>query len=137
MAGGADSIDDLDLLRHGAMSELFGGVRAPPRNRTALATNRQAQRQGRALPPTSKPDRSTSIMSRPTPINLAASETNPNEKLTISELCAELKVARSTFYEWRQKHRWLYEPSAPREPLPMGAGNATHRLMRDGGRRRP
>jgi Transposase DDE domain group 1 len=29
MAGGADSIDDLDLLRHGAMPVLFGGVRAP------------------------------------------------------------------------------------------------------------
>jgi hypothetical protein len=29
MAGGADSIDDLDLLRHGAMPGLFGGVRAP------------------------------------------------------------------------------------------------------------
>ena len=29
MAGGADSIDDLDLLRHGAMADLFGGVRAP------------------------------------------------------------------------------------------------------------
>jgi Transposase DDE domain group 1 len=29
MAGGADSIDDLDLLRHGAMTRLFGGVRAP------------------------------------------------------------------------------------------------------------
>jgi hypothetical protein len=29
MAGGADSIDDLDLLRHGAMGALFGGVRAP------------------------------------------------------------------------------------------------------------
>jgi len=29
MAGGADSIDDLDLLRHGAMPELFGGIRAP------------------------------------------------------------------------------------------------------------
>ena len=27
--GGADSIDDLDLLRHGAMPVLFGGVRAP------------------------------------------------------------------------------------------------------------
>ena len=26
MAGGADSIDDMDLLRHGAM---FGGIRAP------------------------------------------------------------------------------------------------------------
>jgi Transposase DDE domain group 1 len=29
MIGGADSIDDLDLLRHGAMPELFGGIRAP------------------------------------------------------------------------------------------------------------
>ena len=29
MAGGADSIDDLDLLRHGAMGALFGGIRAP------------------------------------------------------------------------------------------------------------
>jgi hypothetical protein len=29
MIGGADSIDDLDLLRHGAMGTLFGGVRAP------------------------------------------------------------------------------------------------------------
>ena len=29
MAAGADSIDDLDVLRHGAMGALFGGVRAP------------------------------------------------------------------------------------------------------------
>jgi hypothetical protein len=29
MVAGADSIDDMDLLRHGAMSSLFGGVRAP------------------------------------------------------------------------------------------------------------
>jgi len=29
MAAGADSIDDMDLLRHGAMTALFGGVRAP------------------------------------------------------------------------------------------------------------
>ena len=29
MIGGADSIDDLDLLRHGAMGVLFGGIRAP------------------------------------------------------------------------------------------------------------
>src|SRR6266566_6503075 len=30
MAAGAGSIDDMDLLRHGAMPDLFGGVRAPP-----------------------------------------------------------------------------------------------------------
>ena len=29
MAAGADSIDDMDLLRHGAMDGLFGGIRAP------------------------------------------------------------------------------------------------------------
>ena len=29
MLAGADSIDDLDLLRHGGMGHLFGGVRAP------------------------------------------------------------------------------------------------------------
>ena len=29
MAAGADSIEDMDLLRHGAMDALFGGVRAP------------------------------------------------------------------------------------------------------------
>jgi len=29
MAAGADSIDDMDLLRHGAMNALFGGIRAP------------------------------------------------------------------------------------------------------------
>jgi hypothetical protein len=29
MAAGADSIDDMDVLRHGAMCELFEGVRAP------------------------------------------------------------------------------------------------------------
>src|SRR6202789_2184379 len=29
MAAGADSIDDMSLLRHGAMDVLFGGVRAP------------------------------------------------------------------------------------------------------------
>ena len=29
MTGGADSIDDLGMLRHGAMGALFGGIRAP------------------------------------------------------------------------------------------------------------
>jgi hypothetical protein len=29
MAAGADSIDDMGVLRHGAMKDLFGGVRAP------------------------------------------------------------------------------------------------------------
>jgi hypothetical protein len=29
MVAGADSIDDLDVLRHGALPVLFGGIRAP------------------------------------------------------------------------------------------------------------
>jgi hypothetical protein len=29
MAAGADSIDDMDVLRHGAMADLFGGIRPP------------------------------------------------------------------------------------------------------------
>ena len=29
MVAGADSIDDMDLLRHGGMGRVFGGVRAP------------------------------------------------------------------------------------------------------------
>ena len=29
MAAGADSIEDMGLLRHGAMTSLFGGIRAP------------------------------------------------------------------------------------------------------------
>jgi hypothetical protein len=29
MAAGADSIDDMDVLRHGAMPALFSGIRAP------------------------------------------------------------------------------------------------------------
>ena len=29
MLAGADSIDDLDVLRHGAMRRLFDGLRAP------------------------------------------------------------------------------------------------------------
>ncbi|MER5361649.1 IS1380 family transposase [Streptomyces sp. NPDC002785] len=38
MAAGADSIDGLDVLRHGAMPALFGGVRAPSTLGTFLRT---------------------------------------------------------------------------------------------------
>jgi predicted DNA-binding transcriptional regulator AlpA len=30
---------------------------------------------------------------------------SPDEKLTLAELCAELKIQRSTFYDWRAKGR--------------------------------
>lgn len=29
--------------------------------------------------------------------------TRPDTKLTIGEVCAELQISRSTFYDWRQK----------------------------------
>ncbi len=34
-----------------------------------------------------------------------ASGRRPDEKLTLAELCAELKIQRSTFYDWRAKGR--------------------------------
>lgn len=36
MLAGADSIEDLDLLRHGGMRRLFTGVRAPSKMGTSL-----------------------------------------------------------------------------------------------------
>jgi len=38
MVAGADSIDDMDLLRHGGLDRLFGGVRAPSTLGTFLRT---------------------------------------------------------------------------------------------------
>jgi excisionase family DNA binding protein len=70
-----------------------------------MAPSRQAQRQSRTPPAASKPDRSSTTMARATQVDAIAPELNPNEKLTVSELCAELKVSRSTFYDWRQKRR--------------------------------
>ena len=29
----------------------------------------------------------------------------PDEKLTLAEVCAELRIERSTFYDWRAKGR--------------------------------
>jgi predicted DNA-binding transcriptional regulator AlpA len=30
---------------------------------------------------------------------------DPDEKLTLAEVCAELRIERSTFYDWRAKGR--------------------------------
>ena len=38
MVAGADSIDDMDRLRHGGMGRLFGGIRAPSTLGTFLRT---------------------------------------------------------------------------------------------------
>jgi hypothetical protein len=45
MVAGADSIDDLDILRHGAMRTMFGGIRAP----STLGTFLRAFTHGHAL----------------------------------------------------------------------------------------
>jgi excisionase family DNA binding protein len=46
----------------------------------------------------------------------------PNEKLTLAEVCAELRIERSTFYDWRAKGR------APRcLKLPNGEIRITRR----------
>ena len=45
MVAGADSIDDLNVLRHGAMPVLFDGIRAP----STLGTFRRAFTHGHAL----------------------------------------------------------------------------------------
>ena len=55
MAAGADSIDDMDLLRHGAMPGLFGGIRAPSTLGSHLRSYtwgnaRQLERVSRLLP---------------------------------------------------------------------------------------
>jgi len=42
MVLGADSIDDMDVLRHGAMARLFGGVRAPSTLGTFLRSSPSA-----------------------------------------------------------------------------------------------
>jgi excisionase family DNA binding protein len=31
--------------------------------------------------------------------------TKPAERLTLAEVCAELRISRSTFYDWRAKGR--------------------------------
>ncbi len=33
------------------------------------------------------------------------STTRPAERLTLAEVCAELRISRSTFYDWRAKGR--------------------------------
>lgn len=45
MVAGADSIDDLGMLRHGAMPAVFGGIRAP----STLGTFPRAFTHGHAL----------------------------------------------------------------------------------------
>jgi excisionase family DNA binding protein len=54
-------------------------------------------------------------MARKPQAAVPAPRRDPDEKLTLTEVCAELKITRSTFYDWRAKGR------APRcRKLPNG-----------------
>lgn len=60
-------------------------------------------------------------MTRPAIARLSASPGHPfgksaasADKLTVGEVCAELQIAQSTFYEWRTKGtspRWIKLPN--------------------------
>jgi excisionase family DNA binding protein len=55
-------------------------------------------------PPT-RPKRASSASTRPEPSRPETTRAASREKLTLAELCAELKISRSTFYDWRAKGR--------------------------------
>lgn len=59
------------------------------------------------MPPTPSRRRSTRpTASRPeTSTRPPSSRPGSREQITIAELCAELKISRSTFYDWRAKGR--------------------------------
>lgn len=61
-------------------------------------------------PPTSTPARRTARSSLASGAAAADATVRPNSRaersrLTLAEVCAELEVSRSTFYEWRAKGR--------------------------------
>jgi hypothetical protein len=70
MVAGADSIDDMDLLRHGAMPRLFTGVRAP----STLGTFLRAFRFGHVRQLDAVAARFTAGLARHTPIIAAGAE---------------------------------------------------------------
>ena len=44
-------------------------------------------------------------MARKPQVPVPAMRRDPNEKLTLAEVCQELRIERSTFYDWRAKGR--------------------------------
>jgi hypothetical protein len=49
----------------------------------------------------------------------------PNEKLTITEVCWELKISRSTFYEWRASAAPRAASPSPRAACASAAPTST------------
>jgi predicted DNA-binding transcriptional regulator AlpA len=52
-----------------------------------------------------RPRRAPSTSTRPELSRADTSRAASREKLTLAEVCAELKISRSTFYDWRAKGR--------------------------------
>ncbi|TCB89267.1 DNA-binding protein [Micromonospora zingiberis] len=50
-----------------------------------------------------------------TPIRRATAAPRPNRHLTIADICHELGITRSTFYDWRAKRK-----GPPSRKLPNG-----------------
>ena len=44
-------------------------------------------------------------MARKSQAPVPAARRDPDEKLTLAEVCNELRIERSTFYDWRAKGR--------------------------------
>ena len=44
-------------------------------------------------------------MARKPQVSVPAPRRDPDEKLTLAEVCKELRIERSTFYDWRAKRR--------------------------------
>ena len=44
-------------------------------------------------------------MARTVKTDVPSPRRDPDEKLTLAEVCAELRIERSTFYDWRAKGR--------------------------------
>jgi predicted DNA-binding transcriptional regulator AlpA len=71
---------------------------APPRRSgTQDRTGGQPTTTPITAPASSAARRLTSVPAQPT------SKPVPRDKLTVAEVCAELQIAQSTFYEWRTK----------------------------------
>ena len=53
----------------------------------------------------STPRRSPVVTAGPWPTSDPHATAAPPDKLTLAQLCEELQIARSTFYDWRAKGR--------------------------------
>ncbi|WP_374228594.1 helix-turn-helix transcriptional regulator [Streptomyces sp. ET3-23] len=60
---------------------------------------------------------------------LVAVAVGQGQKLTVDEVCAELQISRSTFYDWRQKGRGPRCIRLPNGSLRIRRGDLENWLM--------